>query len=291
MSKKELNKDNNTILLIDTSYCCFYRWTALQNWIKLNMKDKVFDDDYMYSEDEIFMEKYDKRFWEGFIPIMKSFNIEKKNILFAIDCPRDSIWRVKHYPDYKKTRSLSSDIKQKDCKNIFMHTINELLPKFKKDHNINYIRSDGAEADDIVATAVKYIREKDENCKIIIIANDHDYLQLIDENLEIYALASTVKKMKLINDKSIGTGKENLLFKILKGDSSDNIKSPFKKCGDKTALKYVHSEEELEKAFKKNPGSEEKFNLNKLIIDFNEIPDYITKDITNQLENTSLLNL
>ena len=60
---------------------------------------------------------YDKRFWEGFLPIMKHFKIKNNNILFAIDCPRDNIWRVEHFPDYKKTRTLSSEIKQKDCNN------------------------------------------------------------------------------------------------------------------------------------------------------------------------------
>ena len=253
------------------------------------MQDKDFDDNYIFSEDEVFMEKYDKRFWEGFLPIMKHFKIKNNNILFAIDCPRDNIWRVEHFPDYKKTRTLSSEIKQKDCKNIFMHTINNLLPIFKEQYNINYIKSDKAEADDIVATAVKFIREKDKDRKIIIIANDHDYLQLVDDNLEIYALASTVKKMKLINNKSIGTGKQNLLYKIIKGDTSDNIKSPFKKCGDKTALKYVNSDEELQKAFNKESGSKEKFDLNKLIIDFNEIPEDITDNINNKLKETSLI--
>lgn len=282
MSKKELNNDNNTILLIDTSYCCFYRWTALQNWIKLNMQEKDFNEDYMYSDDEIFMEKYDKRFWEGFKPIIKHFKVGK--ILFAIDCPRDSIWRVELYPEYKKTRTLSSDVKQKDCKNIFKHTINELLPKYKEEHNIEYIRSERAEADDIIATAVKYFRGKDENSKIIIIANDHDYLQLVDDNLEIYALASTVKKMKLINQKSIGSGDENLLYKIIKGDSSDNIKSPFKKCGDKTAMKYVKNPKALEDALDKEPGARDKFNLNKEIISFKKIPDDINNDIIIQLE-------
>ncbi len=280
---------SDTLLLVDTSYCCFYRWNALQNWIKLNMQDKDFDSEYMFSEDEIFMEKYDKRFWEALVPIMKKMKIETDNVIFAIDCPRDEIWRTKHFNEYKINRDQPDEVKQKDCKNIFKHTINELLPTFKKKHGIHFIRTEQAEADDIIATIVKTVRKKNLERKIIIIANDHDYLQLIDDNLEIYSLASNVNKMKLLNDKSIGTGEQNLLYKILFGDSSDNIKSPFKKCGKKTAMKYVNSEEELEKAFEKNPGSREKFEFNKMLIDFNMLPDNVVDNIEKKIVNIATL--
>ena len=34
---------NNTLLLIDISYCCFYRYHALCNWFKLANPDGVCD--------------------------------------------------------------------------------------------------------------------------------------------------------------------------------------------------------------------------------------------------------
>lgn len=282
--------DTNTLLLVDTSYCCFYRWNALQNWIKFSDKDKEFDENYMFSEDNIFMEKYDKRFWEALLPIMKKFNINNENVLFAIDCPRDKIWRIKYYDEYKINRVQSNENKKEDCKNIFKHTINNLLPKFKKSYGIEYISSDNAEADDIIATIVKHVRNQDKDRKIIIIANDHDYLQLIDDNLEIYSLASDVKKMKLLNDKSIGTGKQNLLYKILLGDTSDNIYSPFKKCGKKTAMNLVNDENKLQQMFEKNPGSLEKFKLNELLIDFNMLPEDVVNNILRKIELIKTLN-
>jgi uncharacterized protein YxeA len=55
------------------------------------------------------------------------------------------------------------------------------------------------------------------------------------------------------------------------GDVSDNITSVFPKCGPKTALKYFNNKELFETNLIKL-NLQEKYKLNKTLVDFNEIP-------------------
>lgn len=88
------------------------------------------------------------------------------------------------------------------------------------------------EADDLIASMVRYIREKErENrrspMEIIIVSGDHDMYQLIDENTYVW---NSVAKPKvdlssgLDPKKYQGIGPHQIvLWKSLFGDSSDNI--------------------------------------------------------------------
>ena len=51
---------------------------------------------------------------------------------------------------------------------------------------VNHVlRFPNLEGDDIIAICKKLIRQKYTHAKIIILANDHDYLQLLDDYTEI----------------------------------------------------------------------------------------------------------
>jgi len=69
-----------------------------------------------------------------------------------------------------------------------------------------------------------------------------------------------------------------LFVKILTGDKSDNIKGVFKKCGPKTACKYFDNRELFEEKLNSVEGAMEIYELNKKIIDFNEIPEELVKN-------------
>ena len=56
------------------------------------------------------------------------------------------------------------------------------------------------------------------------------------------------------------------------GDTSDNIPSVFPKCGPKTALKCIEDPEFFKKKMSSCPTSQEQYELNKKLVDFNEIP-------------------
>ena len=126
---------------------------------------------------------------------------------------------------------------------------------------------DNLEADDIIFLTKKYIRNKDKDSKIIIVASDYDLLQLLDENTILINLQN-----KILNTKSKGDPKLDLEIKIICGDKSDNIEGCFKKCGEKTALKLINDKTLLADKFRKNPGSLDKYALNKILVDMENIP-------------------
>jgi len=133
------------------------------------------------------------------------------------------------------------------------------------------------EADDCIAISVKYILEKYPQSKIYIITSDKDYLQLAEERVELYNLAYK----KLTDQKSSsGDPKRDLFCKIVMGDPSDNIKSVLQKCGPKTALKCYENPEYFEERLKKE-NAYELYNLNKKLVDFNEIPTNLVDEFIN----------
>jgi 5'-3' exonuclease len=66
---------------------------------------------------------------------------------------------------------------------------------------------------------------------------------------------------------------KNLFYKIVLGDKSDNISPVFKKCGPKTCEKYYENKDLFLEALNKENGAKEKYELNKKIISFDEIPE------------------
>ena len=56
------------------------------------------------------------------------------------------------------------------------------------------------------------------------------------------------------------------------GDSSDNIPSVFPKCGAKTAQKCIDNPDFFQKKIDDNPKHIKQYELNKLLVDFKNIP-------------------
>ena len=67
------------------------------------------------------------------------------------------------------------------------------------------------------------------------------------------------------------------------GDKADNIPQCFPKCGPKTALKIANGEKTLESIYKKYPNAETQYELNRKIIDMNEIPQNIVEEILSEI--------
>ena len=135
------------------------------------------------------------------------------------------------------------------------------------------------EADDCIALFVKNLKENESN--ITIITNDADYLQLQSENVNIIAL-----NYKNINasKNSFKDARKDLFCKILSGDKSDNIPGIFKKCGIKTCEKlYDNKNLFFEKLEKENAN--ELYELNKLIIDFDNIPLELSSEFLKKYKN------
>ena len=246
-------------ILVDGSYYLFYRFHALQLWWKNAHPDEDLGNPI---ENEIFVKAFRKAFVNKLLEIPKKLKIKQSVNLVGKDCPRGEIWRNKLYPDYKGTRTDNFEggafFKMAYSDDLFSQG------------NFNTILSeDTLEADDCIAITTKYIIEKYPDAQVYIITGDMDYLQLASERIHLYNL----KFSKLTDAKTcLKDPKKDLMCKILVGDKSDNITPIFKGCGIKTAEKLFNDPAALSKKLE-NPEIKKVFDLNKKLIDFDEIPE------------------
>ena len=265
----ESQMNNPTFIFVDGSYYNFYRYYALLNWWKNAFPDESLDDPY---QNEKFVEKFKKTHTENLKQIAKKLKLDKNInpiLIVGKDCKRENIWRVKHFPKYKATRSQEG----------FMGG-----PFFKMVYETNLFLEGGVkailkhpelEADDCIALSVKHLVKKYPACQIYIITSDKDYLQLKRDNVYLYNLA-----FKNIADNKSSTGNplQDLEIKIVMGDTSDNIPSVFPKCGPKTAQKCFEDSEFFKKKMSNNEEYYKQYELNKLLVDFNSIPQELIEE-------------
>lgn len=197
----------------------------------------------------------------------------KIDILFAMDDRLKNNFRLSLYPTYKAHRKLV-----KRSYNVYkiMDYIKDILFKeenVEERYGYHFVKVAGAEGDDVIATTL--MNFKDRYAHILLIASDHDYLQI--DGISQFNLDGK----EIVRDLggTIVTAPEYLLGKILMGDKSDNICQVFKKCGPKTALKLVKDRDALKTRLAESQDAREQFQLNKKIIAFSEIPKALSDEI------------
>lgn len=278
-----------TYILIDGSYYIFYRLFALVNWWKLSKGNQtttdtdVDIDDVMKDlhENQEFVDKFIALFHSKILELRNKIKIPKHTDVTYIvgkDCSRKHIWRNNLYSDYKGTRTNyeTSTIQPGAFFSlVYANKLFETVPTIK----VNMLYNECLEADDCLAIASKEIMAQNPDNKVYIFTSDTDYLQLIQQNVYIYSL-----KYKLINTpkNSLGCPQQDLLYKIIIGDKSDNIPSVFKRCGPKKTLAYIHDIESLERDLIKYDAHEQ-YKLNRRLIDFTQIPHVLQEDIKKQV--------
>jgi 5'-3' exonuclease len=278
-----MEEDNKVFIFIDGSYFCFYRYYALLNWWSHAYPDEKLEDPY---QNEIFVEKFNKLFIENVKSIPKKLKLNKNvkpYIFVGKDCKRLNIWRNDLFPIYKINRTNTPEDGFMGGPFFKMVYDNNL---FYESGVISILEHPKLEADDVIAITVKELTKKYDisKCTIYIITSDKDYLQLNSPNIHLYNL----KFQNIVDNKSsVKDPEKDLLIKILMGDVSDNIPSVFPKCGMKTALKCIEDKEFFVKKMNNNSDYYKQYELNKKIIDFNEIPE----DLKNEfLESSDILN-
>jgi hypothetical protein len=214
------------VCCVDVSYLTFYRFFALRKWYSFAHKDDLDskEKDYKWLNNKLFIEKYKKTLLLTILKICKKNKIPLNNIVFAYDCRRKDIWRknlkTKQGELYKATRSDSHKNQNFTEFEIFNLVKNEFLKEFVTQNNNTILQHPNLEADDCIALFIN--KHKDTVDNIIIIASDHDYLQICDEKVHLVDLKEKLLDQIHLVDKNID--KHILLLeKILCGDVSDNI--------------------------------------------------------------------
>ena len=94
-------------LLIDGSYYVFYRYHALKQWWKHARSEEKLENP---CENVEFMERFKKVFVSKISEVVEKLKLTTPLIVVAKDCPRQDIWRMEHFPDYKKGRVCDENI-------------------------------------------------------------------------------------------------------------------------------------------------------------------------------------
>lgn len=268
-------------LIVDTSYYNFYRFFATKQWYKRAYPDDTFEDDYNWSINEIFWEKFKKMFITNLYKMTKKFKIDK--VIFARDCPRKDIWRMPFYSNYKGDREKNYKKNNFQGGAVFKKCYSEIIDNLVDNKQFYQIKIDKLEADDIIALSCIEIVKHNVNSTIHVVSSDHDLLQIITPQINLINA-----KMQCYNDKSLGTKKKDIFIKCIIGDASDSIPKVFSKTGIKTALKLFDNPCDLLDKFIKNPGSFDRFVLNYLLVSFDNIPNYLQDKFTNIYTNLNI---
>ncbi len=257
-------------LILDGSYYCFYRYHALKQWWGFARKDDDLQDNH-----DAFLEKFREVFVQKLKELPKTLKLKNFTFILGKDRPRKDIWRMQLFPDYKASRDSHTDELLKKC---FQLVYSEDL--FQEGGIVKTVYHPHLEADDVIAILKTTIRNRDYKRPIYIITNDHDYLQLFDDNTYIYNL-----KGLNLRTKSKGNSKLDLQFKIFRGDNSDNISSVIsKKIRDDKIIDLIYNKEKFDEFFKDNEKLKEIYDTNELLIDFNKIPQNIQDNVSKYIK-------
>ena len=212
----------------------------------------------------------------------------------VICCDSKHYWRRDYFPNYKANRKKDRASSGYDWDFIFT-TLNSVRDEIKEHFPYKVLEVYGAEADDIIATLVKYEKSDD----TIIISSDKDFIQLHSHKVKQY---SPVSK-KLVN----GTTPQHYLREhIIKGDRSDGVpnvlspddtfteskrQKPIRKTMLLTLTEAMEKWEptELFKLAKCNRDTwVRNWQRNETLIDLRKIPQEIRDEILKEFKNTKM---
>jgi len=266
----------SSLILIDTSYTNFYRFYATIKWYSFAFVDNFKQEnnnEYDWSLNTIFMEKYEKMYLNSIINIFNKDIYNNSKIIFCMDSNLNTLWKTKKYADYKYKRKMI--IKKYNYTNVFKYTFDILIPNIIKNNtNIYYININKLEADDIIGCICIYLKNNENN--IHIISSDKDLLQLGRNNVYFY-------DYKLKKSITLSEAEAYILLKkkIIYGDISDCIQGIYEK-GYNIKKKDLIDDDILNEYLNKNIKAKEKYTFNQKIIDFNYIPTKYYNKVVNK---------
>lgn len=240
----------------------------------------------------------------------------KHNLDHIIFCFEGKSWRHQYDSAYKATRKVAkAKLSQEDVEfhDYLIEIQNDIKDFLETKTNSTVLQHSMLEADDLIAGWIQTHPEDNH----VILSTDSDYLQLLSSNVSIYNGVDK-KHIRLdgifddydkpLKDKTgnplMPENPEYYLFeKIIRGDTSDNIKPSYpgvRKNGTKNKVGIIECFEDRHKqGFAWNTFMNEiwtdhngdthvvkdKFNHNKLLIDLNNQPDYIKEYMAETIAN------
>jgi 5'-3' exonuclease len=204
-------------------------------------------------------------------------------------------WRKRVYPEYKAHRKEAREASQIDF-DAFFKVLEPFVTGLQNVFpNIEILKVDGLEGDDIIAIMAQNFSDK-----ITIISTDKDFYQL-----------QTFKNVKQFNPvekkyANVLNAKTALECKIIGGDKSDNISAIFPRCGKVAVEKVLKSDlisniydEEFLKEEENVKKIVEKYKIHPLeirknlernteLIDFRHIPKDIQEKVLGMLNEPNL---
>jgi 5'-3' exonuclease len=295
------------LLLIDLGYALFYRYSATQVWYKHSHPEEKagLTKDYKWHENEEFITKMKKMFMVDILELAKKHKIPKTNIIIAEDCRLKDNWRTKLFNDYKGQRAEERERNDWQGAQAFEIIYKDVIPDMINIHGVHLIKSPSVEADDIISqivitnnTNTTTNTATKAKTKMIIVASDNDYFQILDDNVDLINMKGVSQKEKMKYSPFA-----HLVEKIIKGDVSDNIppclfnkkwlptelktrsKDDFVKPNKAILEYYLKNPEKLEEDIKNvSDKSKEEYikgyTENKRLIAFSELPkEYVTEII------------
>jgi 5'-3' exonuclease len=181
-------------------------------------------------------------------------------------------WRKSADPLYKANREGGRDASPIDFDKFFpvMNDYRDSLATALT--NVYFLGGPGLEADDIIGVLTKNLAGNE----IIAVTTDRDMYQLYKYPGYRQWNPVTKKFVEVMNAKLY------LDVKVLTGDPGDGVPQVMARMGVKTAEKWV---DKLDELFEQYPGTKERYELNRLLIDFDMIPQEIQNAIMDIYKN------
>lgn len=213
-------------------------------------------------------------------------------LVFAVDAKRSPCWRKDYNPYYKSKRSKQREESKIDF-NFILKCMGTIQEELRENFSYRMIEVQRAEADDIIATITKYVSANrkvrtgviESSEPILILSADRDFFQLHRyDGVQQYSL----KDRKMLTLESANESVNALLTKIIRGDSGDgitNILSDIDCFENGVRQKTVYDKKLVQPILESKslsiltPEQKERFKLNRLLIDFDYIPESIGNEI------------
>lgn len=215
-----------------------------------------------------------------------------------ICCDGKNYWRKKVFPYYKANRKNMRSKIDLDWPLVF-ETINQTIADLHENFMFPVIRVDYAESDDVIATLSKYFQDHEymsnplveQRQPILIVSSDKDFIQLQKYN-NVHQISPVTKReitdpdpVRYLDEKCIIGDRGDSICNVLSDD--DTYVNDLKKSNRLTKKKI---DALIEQGYDNcdDPVIKRNWKRNKVLIDFEYIPEKISQRIIEQYQQPVL---